>query len=448
MGHTTTGLHRASMRRLNRILGGSVSVDSFNAQKEVNNWIFDFLKTYIHGLYSGALINSEITVDTFHGMTSITHPVIAKPNISFQTDTGLVKVEDSYVYALLKYAGAYYYISLIRMNEDMRGIVHEVVVSGTSAKSTRPDALLDLLEKEAVNNSMYRGKLLRVIERAAGGCGDEERKKIDVEIITDIDNAVLDDVFIPAPIAKELRRYVECVTRYGELATPLRYILSGPPGTAKTQVVRSIAKACEGKATMILVSGGDWRLNQLFSFANLFKPAILCVDDIDLVVGDRNNMSDRNVLGTFLQKMDGFISSHLFVLATTNDKRTLDMAASRPGRFDQVIDMGALEPRNYLDLVKRRTEDKELIALFGDGDVLTLLKEKGVVGAFLANLVKQAMINKKTNGKEGFTKKELLNIINSSYKGFYHDPGKNTVGFSSAPSSILDDEMHFRPESN
>lgn len=425
MSHSMPGFHRRFGPRVRR--ASPANVDSFNSEKEVNNWIFDFLKTYLYALHSGVLKNPDLEVETYHGMTSINHPVIAKPNVSFQTDSGLVKVEDSYVYSHVRYAGAYYYISLIRMNEDMRGIVHAVVVSGTSPKSTRPDALRDMIEAEAINNSMYRGKLLRVLEPVPGHCGP---KPIDVEIIKDIENAILDDVFLPQRVSKELRRFVECILRYDELKTSLRYILSGPPGTAKTQVARSIAKACEGKATMILASGGDWRLNQLFTFANIFKPAILCVDDIDLVVGDRNRGADRNVLGTFLQKMDGFVNSHLFVLATTNDKRTLDMAASRPGRFDQVIDMGALEPRNYLDLVKRRTQDPELLALFGDKDVLTLLKEKGVVGAFLANLVKQAVINKKTNGKEGFSKNELLNIINSSYKGFYLEPKGVTVGFS------------------
>jgi hypothetical protein len=426
MFHSIPGFPRRLGRRVHR--GASTIVDSFNAEKEVNNWIFDFIKTYLYALHTGVLKHTDLEVETYHGMTSINHPVIAKPNISFRTDSGLVKVEDSYVYAHVRYGEAYYYISLIRMNDDMRGIVHEIVVSGTSPKSTRPDVLRDLIESEAINNSMYRGKLLRVVE-AVPGCGGP--KPIDVEIIKDLENAVLDDVFLPQRVSKELRRFVECVVRYDELKTSLRYILSGPPGTAKTRVVRSIAKACEGKATMVLASGGDWRLNQLFTFANIFKPAILCVDDIDLVVGDRHRGADRNVLGTFLQKMDGFVNSHLFVLSTTNDKRTLDMAASRPGRFDQVIDMGALEPRNYLDLVKRRTQDPQLLALFGDGDVLTLLKEKGVVGAFLANLVKQAVINIKTNGKEGFSKKELLNIINSSYKGFCMEPQKTTVGFSS-----------------
>lgn len=445
MSHSLPRFPRGFMRPIHRV-PMSIGVDSFGAEKEINNWVFDFMRTYLYALYTQTLNNPEIEVGAYHGMTSINHPIIAKPNISFQTDSGLAKIEDSYVYAHVKYGEAYYYISLIRMNDQMRGIIHEIVVSGTSQKSTRPDALRDLIEKESINNSMYRGKLLRVVE-GTPGCGPGPRP-IDVEIVKDLEHAVLDEVFLPKPIMKELRRYIECILRYDELNTSLRYILSGPPGTAKTQVVRAIAKACEGKATIILASGGDWRLNQLFAFASLFKPAILCVDDIDLVVGDRNHSADRNVLGTFLQKMDGFINSHLFVLATTNDKRTLDMAASRPGRFDQVIDMGALEPRNYLDLVKRRTQDPELHELFGDKDVLALLKEKGVVGAFLANLVKQAGVNKKTNGKEGFSKKELLNIIKRSYKGFYLEPQKVTVGFSGDNEEFEEEEDVTEIESN
>jgi SpoVK/Ycf46/Vps4 family AAA+-type ATPase len=148
------------------------------------------------------------------------------------------------------------------------------------------------------------------------------------------------------------------------------------------------------------------------------------------------------VLGTFLQKLDGFVGSHLFVLATTNDKSSVDLAASRPGRFDQIIDMGVLEPRNYLDLVRRRTQDTELHALFGDQEVLDLLKEKAIVGAFLSNLVKQADISKKTNGKAGLSKKELIGIIKRSHRGFYEDPGKGNIGFgSSTPNEEEDDEL-------
>ena len=176
-------------------------------------------------------------------------------------------------------------------------------------------------------------------------------------------------------------------------------------------------------------------MNMLFTFANIFSPAILCIDDIDLVVGERTQTCNKNILGTFLQKLDGFVQNNVFVLATTNDKNMVDMAASRPGRFDHVIDVGALEPRNYLDLVKRCTKDIEIVTLFEDQDVLALLKDKEIVGAFLSNLVKQAIISKMTNGKEGISKNELLRIINSTYRGFYQAPSKASLGF--APGACL-----------
>jgi len=410
----------------------SPGTDTFSSSKHVNRWVMDFIKTYLHALHAGILSHPEIKIASFHAMTSIEHPLISKPRTAFQAENGLVQIEDSFIYAQVNYAGADYYVNLISTNHDMDGIIHEIAVSGISPEAKRPDALRDLLVSGSINNSMYRGKILRVVE-APSRRDDEDPMNLQVEIVKDLENAVLEDIFLPDAVSAELRQFIECVARYDELKTSMRYLLSGPPGTAKTQVVRSIAKSCEGKATVLLVSGGDSRLNMLFSFANIFSPAILCVDDIDLIVGDRTDLVQRNVLGTFLQKLDGFVESHVFVLSTTNDKSMVDLAASRPGRFDQVIDMGALEPRNYLDLVGRRTSDQEILQLFEDKDVLALLKMKKVVGAFLANLVKQVVIRKKTNGRESVNKTELLNIINRTYRGFYRayeDPMKSGIGFT------------------
>jgi len=402
-------------------------IELFSASKDVNRWVFDFMKTYLYALHHGTLANGEIKVNTFHAITSTSRPIISRPRISFQIENGLAKIDDSYAYAQANYAGADYSINLLRMITD-RGIIHEIVVMGTSLEAKRPDALRDLIIKESINNSMYRDKILRVLE-APGIQDDEDPGFLEVEIAKNFEETTLNDIFLPDSVTRELRKFIECASRYEELFS-LRYMLSGPPGTAKTQIIRAIAKACEGKATIILASGGDARLNMLFSFANIFSPAILCIDDIDLVVGERAHMYNKNVLGTFLQKLDGFVQNNVFVLATTNDKGMVDMAASRPGRFDNVIDVGALEPRNYLDLVRRCTKDSGIITLFEDGDVLALLKDKEIVGAFLANLVKQAVVSKMTNGKEGLSKKELLGMINRTYRGFYQAPGKVSVGFS------------------
>lgn len=400
----------------------------FTSGKEVNKWVFGFIKTYLHALHSGALAHPEVKADLFYALASQQYPAITKARTSFKTEAGLVQVDDDYIHSRVAYGGGEYYISLVGVNTPC-GTVYNIDVTGFSSKGNRPDALRDLLINGAINNSMYQGKILRVIEAPAEP-DEEDPMDLEVEMLKGLESSALTDIFLPEYVSKELRQFVECVTRYGELGASARYLLSGQPGTAKTQIVRSIAKACEGKATIILASGGDSHLNMLFSFASIFRPAILCIDDIDLVVGDRSRMSNKSVLGTFLQKLDGFTGSHVFVLATTNDKSMVDLAASRPGRFDQVIDVGALEPRNYLDLVKRRTTDPDIIALFEDAEVIDLLREKQVVGAFLANLVKQTVMSKLTNGREGLTKAGLVKIINRTYRGFYQDPQRTLVGFS------------------
>ena len=400
----------------------------FTSSKVLGRWVFDFIKTYLYALYSGTLQHKGIKVDIYYALGALEYPSISKPRTSFKTEAGLVQVDDNCIHSRVYYLGAEYFVSFISVNTP-GGTIYSMDVTGFTAASNRPDELRDFIIKAAIDNSMYRGKMLRVVESPSHP-DDEDPMDLEVEIVKGLEDSSLADIFLPEPVSKELRLFIECVIRYGELGTSARYLLSGPPGTGKTQIVRAIAKACEGKATIILASGGDSRLNKLFAFASIFRPVILCIDDIDLVVGDRAQMHNKSILGTFLQKLDGFIGNHVFVLATTNDKAMVDVAASRPGRFDQVIDVGVLEPRNYLDLVKRRTTDPEIISLFEDKDVTDLLREKQIVGAFLANLVKQAVMRKNTNGREGLTKGELVEIINRTYRGFYHNPQSSLVGFS------------------
>jgi SpoVK/Ycf46/Vps4 family AAA+-type ATPase len=203
--------------------------------------------------------------------------------------------------------------------------------------------------------------------------------------------------------------------------------MSDPPGTAKTMITRAIASACKGKATILLASGNTLRTNMIFNFAELFTPCIVCIDDIDLSVGDRRH-SPGEVLNSFLQRMDGFVKNNVFVLATTNDKKLVDIAASRPGRFDLVMDVGALGATDYLNLVKKQTDDENIVNLFTPA-ILADLKEKKIVGAFIVNLVKHVIIEKKTNGHKQMTEQELKVLVEKMYKGFYVEPGRGRLGF-------------------
>jgi len=120
----------------------------------------------------------------------------------------------------------------------------------------------------------------------------------------------------------------------------------------------------------------------------------------------------------------------VFLLVTTNDKELIDKAASRPGRFDLVIDFSKLNIENYLGLIKSNCSNKTVLGLF-DKATLQKLKSKKVTGAFIVNLIKQLEIKHKLD-PDCDLKSYLNDFIELSYRGFYkkHEEDQSKFGFS------------------
>jgi len=113
---------------------------------------------------------------------------------------------------------------------------------------------------------------------------------------------------------------------------------------------------------------------------------------------------------------------------TTNDKNLVDLAASRPGRFDEIIDFGQFEKRFYQDLICKKTNDEKIISLF-DEEIFDFLEKKKVTGAYIVNLIKQLQIMSEINPE--FSKEDLSSYIKRNHKGFYNNQSekKNNFGF-------------------
>jgi SpoVK/Ycf46/Vps4 family AAA+-type ATPase len=339
---------------------------------------------------------------------------------------GMCLIENSVIISHITYKKHSYFITIYSYVCTFQNEMSwKISVTGETSESQAARPLFDFILAESVAHSYYKNKFLKPIKDSNKDSDDIKYFRVE---FADIGNTSLNNIFLNDTVRNELDRFIYCIKNFETIKTPLRYLLSGVPGTAKTQIIKAIANECKGKATFMFSHGGDDRINMLFRFSSLFNPCVICIDDIDFLVESRNNIK-TSALSDFLQHMDGFVTKNLFVIATTNDKKLVDYAASRPGRFDMILDIGNISSSNYLDLVKQSTNHESIINLFNE-EVLTLLNSKRVTGSFIVNLVKQIKIKLAMQNTLGLNEQlDVKTLITSAHKGFYQTSKSETIGF-------------------
>jgi len=122
-------------------------------------------------------------------------------------------------------------------------------------------------------------------------------------------------------------------------------LLYGPPGTGKTWSVTYLRSRMTERTTVVINGGpGIHGLGQAVALARSLQPAMVVVEDVDLIANERTmaGQDTNTVLFQLLNEMDGLgeDSDVIFVL-TTNRVELLEPAlAMRPGRIDQAVEIG------------------------------------------------------------------------------------------------------------
>jgi cell division protease FtsH len=184
-------------------------------------------------------------------------------------------------------------------------------------------------------------------------------------------------------------------------AVPKGILLHGPPGTGKTLLAKAVAKESGAEffsqsaaAFVEMFAGlGAARIRRLFAEARKHRPAVVFIDEIDAVGGQRgsdNNSEREQTLNQLLVEMDGFnTTGDLVVIAASNLLDKLDPALLRPGRFDRQIFVSPPDVSGREAILDVHTRNKPL----GVVDLTMIARQTaGLTGADLANLCNEAAI--------------------------------------------------------
>ena len=213
-----------------------------------------------------------------------------------------------------------------------------LVRSGLEHRAIAQAYLDGLLAEVRGSANPYRGHLLKASHDSQGG--------IALETFPDPSGS-RDDLVLPPAIWSALdvnvHRMFERVEAFkaAGLGSNRGILLAGAPGTGKTAACRVLAKEVLGRATPIFVQAevGQYMLGQLYAELDTFGPSLVVIEDLDLLVGDREEHTARSAVFDFLTVLDGLMTSHhdVITVATTNDPNAIDAAVRRAARFDQVV---------------------------------------------------------------------------------------------------------------
>jgi ATPase family associated with various cellular activities (AAA) len=358
----------------------------------------------LHGLHASY---GHETLTTAHLLTRANYPVVIGPLQHEEVEFGEPLPARCLKRGLwlartkkLKYACL---LSPAQSYGRNNGVNVEITVPGTELGSAFATEFFAKIQESVQKAASYRGKVLSFEFQPdfSGTAGSIRVHKLAP--------VARENVILPARTVDLLERNV---TEFAKQRPGLKnlglsvkkgLLFYGPPGTGKTYTVRYLASQLPNHTTLLITAEHVGLLDHYFQLARHLQPAIIVIEDVDLIGRAREQMDgvcEESMLNKLLNEMDGLREdAEVFFVLTTNRPEQLESAlASRPGRIDQAIEF-PLPDQNG----RRR-----LIQLYSCGLQMTdqlisnlVKKTNGVSPAFIKELMRrsaQFYLQAKRNG--------------------------------------------------
>jgi len=304
---------------------------------------------------------SHETITVAHLMGNRHYPVIVGPLQHEEIDIGEVlparclrmglwlATDADMPFALLVSPGSFY--------GRPSGTHLEVAVPPGESGMSLSRKLLDEIEATVRQTATYRGKVISLeeLDRYSGQGGALRVHKLRT--------VRREEVILPEKTLQLMDRNIRDFVRQRQglqrLGMPIKkgVLFYGPPGTGKTHTIHYLASQLPDHTTLLITAEQVGLLDHYFQLARFLQPAMLVIEDVDLVARMREEMHgpcEESLLNKLLNEMDGLRedAAVLFVLTTNRPEHLESALASRPGRIDQAIEFPLPDDHGRRQLIK------------------------------------------------------------------------------------------------
>jgi len=223
------------------------------------------------------------------------------------------------------------------------GTAVELVVPPGEAGAALATRLFDAIDAGVRAGASYRGRVISLgqSDRYSGAVG-----AIRVHKLKQVEREQL--VLPPRTVAlldRNVMGFIAQREKLKALGLPAKkgLLFYGAPGTGKTHTIHYLATRLPNHTTLLITAEEVGLLEHYFQLARFLQPAMLVIEDADLIARSREQMGsacEEVLLNKLLNEMDGLREDAeiLFILTTNRPEQLESALAARPGRIDQSIE--------------------------------------------------------------------------------------------------------------